>query len=212
MTNPLDTGTLECPHCSSTLEIYRDGDPGINTPPVCRANGIRQLRCPHPRCDYRLHFSTVVDERDPAALAGMRDSLARSASFTRGDSLVRHVGPAIPEQMLSTADLNGFSIISLNQTDLRSISTSLAKLFAHAIPNRDAIPHLGVAPLFMRPHNTSELWCLPQLSWFGPADQAEVNIAVAAGNEALASNTVLCGNVAPEQFHQHRRQLALESA
>ena len=109
-------------------------------------------------------------------------------------------------------DLNGFSGISLNQTDLRSISNSPAKICAHVIPNKDAIPHLGVRPQFMRPDNTSELWCLPQLSWFGPADQAAVNNAVSAVNEALASNTVLRGEVTPARFHQRRRELGQEPA
>ena len=206
MTDALSTPALECPHCSSPLEIHRDGDPGIDTPMVCRAPGIRQLRCTHPRCNYRLHFSTVVDERDPAAMADMRRSLARSASLHRSRPL-RPAGPDIPEQMLTTADLNGFSIISLNQSDLRSISTSLAKLCARTVTNKDAIPHLSVRPQFMRPDKTSELWCLPQLSWFGTADLTQVEAATSALNEAIASNTLLCGKVTPEQFHQRRRGL-----
>ena len=211
MTDFPSTPALECPRCRSPLEIHRDGDPGIDTPMVCRANGIRQLRCTHPRCNYRLHFSTAIDERDPAALADMRKSLVHSASRRRS-ILRRPAGPDILGQMLNTADLHRFSIISLNQSDLRSISESLAKLCARTVTNRDTIPHLGVRPQFMRPDQTSDLWCLPQLSWFGTADPDQVQAATSALNEAIASNTLLCVQVTPEQFHQRRRELEDQTA
>ena len=211
MTDSPSTPALECPDCSSPLEIHRDGDPGIDTPLACRANGIRQLRCTHPRCNYRLHFATAIDERDPAALADMQQSLVHYASLHHSHPL-RPAGPDIPEQMLNTADLNGFSIISLNQSDLRSISESLANLCARTVTNKDAIPHLSVRPQFMRPHNTSKLWCLPQLSWFGTADPAQVQAATSALNEAIASHTLLCGRVTPDQFHQRRRELEDQTA
>ena len=78
---------------------------------------------------------------------------------------------------------------------------------ARIATNKDAIPHLSVRPQFMRPDKTSELWCLPQLSWFGTADLTQVEAATSALNEAIASNTLLCGKVTPEQFHQRRRGL-----
>ena len=186
---------IGCPLCSEELHFQ------------AKANGnIHLLVCQNGACGYRVNYGTAVDLADGERIAEIRASMAKArAAFVSRLNAAVH-GPEIPESVRQHVEVDGFRFLSLNRSELKTVSDAVAGSAGRGIPKEllDAIPHAAVSTDFMRPEQNTDLWCLPRLSWVGDVDPGVISQAAEAFRRAVADESLLLPTITPEQFHQRR--------